>query len=129
MDDDVIEILKEWTIILTIVALLSKQPSLPCIHHYQSQIAKQVHVLHSSECQASFTNVLANPIPAVDPTIYLFTACSQFIKALEACHASGLLNRYLGGCNQVKKELTLCLRQEVGTGLIYARWKPFAMSL
>ncbi len=50
------------------------------------------------------------PDPSAD---VLHPACADVIAALEACHASGFLNRYLGGCNQAKHALTMCLRQEV----------------
>ncbi|WVN85896.1 uncharacterized protein L203_101049 [Cryptococcus depauperatus CBS 7841] len=39
-------------------------------------------------------------------------ACAEYIQALEECHAKGFLMRWSGGCNDHKKALTLCLRQE-----------------
>ncbi|EUC57850.1 cytochrome C oxidase biogenesis Cmc1-like protein [Rhizoctonia solani AG-3 Rhs1AP] len=39
-------------------------------------------------------------------------ACGQLIEALEACHASGFINKYMGGCNSVKEQLNTCLRAE-----------------
>lgn len=39
-------------------------------------------------------------------------ACADFIRALEECHAKGFV-KLTGGCNQVKKDLSMCLRKEV----------------
>ncbi|CUA70118.1 hypothetical protein RSOLAG22IIIB_00464 [Rhizoctonia solani] len=39
-------------------------------------------------------------------------ACGSLIEALEACHASGFLNKYMGGCNGAKEQLNKCLRKE-----------------
>ena len=38
--------------------------------------------------------------------------CHEYIEALEACHARGFY-KLVGGCNQVKKDLSMCLRKEV----------------
>lgn len=32
--------------------------------------------------------------------------------ALEACHAQGYLHKAMGGCNDAKRAVTLCLRGE-----------------
>ena len=41
-------------------------------------------------------------------------ACADFIRALEECHAKGFV-KLTGGCNQVKKDLSMCLRKEVSS--------------
>jgi hypothetical protein len=38
--------------------------------------------------------------------------CSDYIQALEECHARGFI-KLIGGCNQAKKDLSMCLRKEV----------------
>jgi Cytochrome c oxidase biogenesis protein Cmc1 like len=43
----------------------------------------------------------------------LKTVCKEFIAALEECHAEWWGARFTGACNQVKRELNLCLRKEV----------------
>lgn len=42
--------------------------------------------------------------------------CAEFIAALERCHAKGLIYKWTGGCNDEKRALGMCLRQEVGSG-------------
>lgn len=37
--------------------------------------------------------------------------CADYIAALEECHANGWL-RLLGGCNEQRNNLTMCLRKE-----------------
>ncbi|KDQ14043.1 hypothetical protein BOTBODRAFT_33159 [Botryobasidium botryosum FD-172 SS1] len=39
-------------------------------------------------------------------------ACKDMIIALHECHQTGLMHRYLGGCNDLKHELNMCLRKE-----------------
>ena len=38
--------------------------------------------------------------------------CLELINQLEDCHKAGFLARFNGQCNDIKKELTLCLRAE-----------------
>ncbi|WVQ74944.1 hypothetical protein IAR50_004552 [Cryptococcus sp. DSM 104548] len=38
--------------------------------------------------------------------------CAEFIKALEDCHARGLLAKVTGQCNKPKLVLNECLREE-----------------
>ncbi|PWN53256.1 UPF0287-domain-containing protein [Violaceomyces palustris] len=38
--------------------------------------------------------------------------CAKYIQALEECHRRGLLHKLTGGCNGVKHELNMCLREE-----------------
>jgi len=45
------------------------------------------------------------------------SVCREYIEALEACHARGFY-KLVGGCNQVKKDLSMCLRQEVSLSLL-----------
>ncbi|KAI0693714.1 hypothetical protein BC835DRAFT_1275531, partial [Cytidiella melzeri] len=40
-----------------------------------------------------------------------FTACKDFIDALEACHADSWL-KFTGGCNNTKIELNRCLHAQ-----------------
>ena len=40
-------------------------------------------------------------------------ACADLIEALEKCHSRGLLVKIRGGCNDQKRNLVKCLRQEV----------------
>ncbi|CAL1704102.1 unnamed protein product [Somion occarium] len=37
--------------------------------------------------------------------------CKEFIQALEACHADSWA-KWTGGCNQAKRDLNNCLRQD-----------------
>ncbi|WVR07491.1 hypothetical protein IAU60_004533 [Kwoniella sp. DSM 27419] len=39
-------------------------------------------------------------------------ACADLIRALEQCHARGLVAKLMGECNDQKKALSMCLRQE-----------------
>ena len=39
--------------------------------------------------------------------------CHEYIQALEECHARGMWARWTGVCNDQKRALNLCLRQEV----------------
>ncbi|KAL7422766.1 hypothetical protein Q5752_002060 [Cryptotrichosporon argae] len=39
-------------------------------------------------------------------------ACAELIAALNACHQKGLLRKFVGGCNDDKRALNACLRQE-----------------
>ncbi|WOO83854.1 COX assembly mitochondrial protein 2 [Vanrija pseudolonga] len=39
-------------------------------------------------------------------------ACSEFIKALHACHDKSAWSRFTGMCNDEKDALNLCLRKE-----------------
>jgi len=39
-------------------------------------------------------------------------ACGEFIEALHACHAKGMLYRLSGACNDEKYALSMCLRKE-----------------
>ncbi|KAI5454531.1 hypothetical protein NCC49_003429 [Naganishia albida] len=39
-------------------------------------------------------------------------ACREYIQALVECHERGLMTKLLGGCNDQKQALTMCLRQE-----------------
>ncbi|ORX38513.1 hypothetical protein BD324DRAFT_577500, partial [Kockovaella imperatae] len=39
-------------------------------------------------------------------------ACGEFIQALEACHAKGMLYRFSGACNGEKELLVRCLHAE-----------------
>lgn len=36
--------------------------------------------------------------------------CEEIMTALDECHARGFLYRSVGMCNQVKDQVTLCLR-------------------
>ncbi|OLL26851.1 COX assembly mitochondrial protein 1 [Neolecta irregularis DAH-3] len=45
--------------------------------------------------------------------VYRHPGCEEVIIALEECHRSGFFNRFMGGCNQAKYDLTLCLRSEI----------------
>ena len=38
--------------------------------------------------------------------------CYDLIVALEQCHTQGFLARFDGRCNDVKKQLSMCLRGE-----------------
>jgi hypothetical protein len=46
--------------------------------------------------------------------------CHEYIEALEACHARGFY-KLVGGCNQVKKDLSMCLRKEVSLFFLSSR--------
>ncbi|RSH77935.1 uncharacterized protein EHS24_003008 [Apiotrichum porosum] len=39
-------------------------------------------------------------------------ACADLIKALHECHNASVWNRFIGGCNDQKQALNMCLRQE-----------------
>ncbi|KAG9015624.1 hypothetical protein FRB90_004695 [Tulasnella sp. 427] len=39
-------------------------------------------------------------------------ACKGLIEHLQQCHESGLLAKYTGTCNDAKRALDRCLRQE-----------------
>ncbi|RDA92651.1 hypothetical protein CP533_1454 [Ophiocordyceps camponoti-saundersi (nom. inval.)] len=39
-------------------------------------------------------------------------ACEEIIAALEACHAQGFMHKAAGGCNDVKAQVSKCLREE-----------------
>ncbi|KIO34747.1 hypothetical protein M407DRAFT_89673 [Tulasnella calospora MUT 4182] len=39
-------------------------------------------------------------------------ACKDLIEQLHQCHESGLLAKYTGVCNDAKRALDRCLRQE-----------------
>lgn len=41
--------------------------------------------------------------------------CGELIRQLNACHERGLMNKFMGGCNGIKEELNMCLREEVRT--------------
>lgn len=45
--------------------------------------------------------------------ISLLAACGEFIEALEACHAQGILYKWSGACNDHKWALSHCLTKEV----------------
>jgi len=38
--------------------------------------------------------------------------CEEVMLALEECHTRGFLTRMLGGCNDAKRAVNRCLRQE-----------------
>ncbi|CAG8459444.1 2525_t:CDS:2 [Diversispora eburnea] len=38
--------------------------------------------------------------------------CIDVILRLEECHRSGFINRFFGGCNDIKRELNECLTIE-----------------
>ncbi|KAF9512790.1 hypothetical protein BS47DRAFT_1297208, partial [Hydnum rufescens UP504] len=38
--------------------------------------------------------------------------CKEIVEELEKCREAGFINRYFGGCNDVKRKLNLCLRAE-----------------
>lgn len=44
-------------------------------------------------------------------------ACADLIKALHECHNASVWNRFIGGCNDQKQALNMCLRQEVSCEL------------
>lgn len=48
----------------------------------------------------------------------LLTGCSEYIKALQECHARGMMHKVMGNCNGLKHELNMCLREEVSFGRI-----------
>ncbi|KAF8475880.1 cytochrome c oxidase biogenesis protein Cmc1-like protein [Kalaharituber pfeilii] len=37
-------------------------------------------------------------------------ACEEIMTALDECHARGFLVKATGGCNEIKQEVTKCLR-------------------
>lgn len=37
---------------------------------------------------------------------------------LDQCRNAGFINKFLGGCNDMKHNLNMCLRQEVGVYVI-----------
>ena len=39
--------------------------------------------------------------------------CLKAIQALDECHNAGLMNRFTGACNDTKKQLDECLKEEV----------------
>ena len=39
--------------------------------------------------------------------------CGDIIRALNECHERGMLHKITGGCNGIKEQLNLCLREEV----------------
>lgn len=39
-------------------------------------------------------------------------ACEEIIAALDECHARGFLIKATGGCNDIKREVTKCLRAD-----------------
>lgn len=39
--------------------------------------------------------------------------CAHLIQALNECHAKGVWHKITGGCNGIKHDLNMCLRQEV----------------
>ena len=46
------------------------------------------------------------------------TDCAHLIQALNECHAKGVWHKITGGCNGIKHDLNMCLRQEVS---LYAK--------
>jgi hypothetical protein len=40
-------------------------------------------------------------------------ACAEVAEALERCRELSFYHRYLGGCNEAKQKLIMCLRKEV----------------
>ncbi|GAC96195.1 hypothetical protein PHSY_003775 [Pseudozyma hubeiensis SY62] len=38
--------------------------------------------------------------------------CAHLIQALNECHAKGVWHKITGGCNGIKHDLNMCLRQE-----------------
>lgn len=38
--------------------------------------------------------------------------CEEIVKALDDCHARGFLYKAVGMCNQIKRDVTKCLRAE-----------------
>ncbi|RPB27209.1 UPF0287-domain-containing protein [Terfezia boudieri ATCC MYA-4762] len=38
--------------------------------------------------------------------------CEEVIALLDKCHARGFLVKAMGGCNDIKREVTKCLRAE-----------------
>ncbi|KAG2218096.1 hypothetical protein INT45_000019 [Circinella minor] len=38
--------------------------------------------------------------------------CLKAIQALDECHNAGLMNRFTGACNDTKKQLDECLKEE-----------------
>ncbi|RCI15604.1 hypothetical protein L249_3623 [Ophiocordyceps polyrhachis-furcata BCC 54312] len=41
-----------------------------------------------------------------------WATCEEIIAALEACHAQGFMHKASGGCNDVKAQVSKCLREE-----------------
>lgn len=41
------------------------------------------------------------------------SACGDLIRALEECHDRGMMYKLMGGCNDQKINLAVCLRAEV----------------
>lgn len=48
-------------------------------------------------------------------------ACSEYALALEQCRAQGFFNKFLGGCNEPKQALILCLRKEASSSLVLSQ--------
>lgn len=46
-------------------------------------------------------------------TTRLTAACADLIEALEKCHAKTAWLKFVGGCNEEKLALNMCLRKEV----------------
>ena len=42
------------------------------------------------------------------------SGCGDLIAALDECHSRGLMARMTGACNDIKHQLNMCLREEVG---------------
>ena len=45
-------------------------------------------------------------------TLTLASGCEKVMAALEECHAQGFLHKMIGGCNDAKRDVNLCLRAE-----------------
>ena len=43
----------------------------------------------------------------------LIIDCERVIELFEQCHAEHRLTKFMGACNEQKRQLTLCLRAEV----------------
>lgn len=39
--------------------------------------------------------------------------CDEVIEALEACHRAGTFNKFIGTCNEAKRAVDNCLKEEV----------------
>jgi COX assembly mitochondrial protein 2 len=54
---------------------------------------------------------------------YLTKDCGPIIQMFEECHDEHPIAKFMGACNNLKRELTLCLRAEVLLRLYLSSYK------
>ena len=56
--------------------------------------------------------ICLTPVSWMTKQLTMHTACEEVVAALEECHSRGFMHKALGSCNDMKREVDKCLKEQ-----------------